>query len=232
MKKSLILIAVAALFISCDALIDSIDGDGNSSKTYQTISYDNPKIGQTSVYVGVYIENYSNQNMTCIEYSDSLIWKVLRVEDDTIELMQIFVYNNMILKAADEFTRDTSYCTLELYNDSINVVYPVPIDTRIFGVPNLYLGYYKPLPQHTLIRASADNSCLQRYQLASKVEYLYESLFIDGTRYSDVSMYVDNIEMQVDGPGFTFIYSMDEGLLACYVVNPWTDTGSGWKRVK
>lgn len=232
MKKAIILIFVTSLLLSCDALIDNLDGSNSKNiSNSNPVSFSNPEVGQSTIYVGLYIENYSNEHMSCSEYSDTLKIEVVDFNANAIELRQIFIYNNMILKSSDFNAYDTTYFTIELFNDSIKAIYPVPIIAQVIVAPNLFLWYNPSIPQETTNPATFTGGCLPKIPQQLKAEYLLSNLVIEDKTYSNISLFVNNTDMQVDGPGYTFIYSMKDGLIASYITNPWTDTGSGWKRI-
>lgn len=49
-----------------------------------------------------------------------------------------------------------------------------------------------------------------------------------GKTYDRLNMIQENLGMAVDGPGFTYIYSGDDGMVRQYTVSWWTNTGEGW----
>lgn len=222
------------MLLSCDALIDNLNGNNNKPPqniTYDPVSFSHPKVGQASLYVKVDLENISTPGMTCSEQNDTLLLEVIYIDDNVIELMQITTYDDRMANFDYEFPKDTSYLTIELYEDSIYVTYPVPIEKGPIVVGSPFLWYNSRIPQETTSPITLANSCLPKYFLQARVEFLVDSVAIDDRTFYDVSMFIDNSDMQVDGPGYTFVYSMDEGLIASYVVNPFVDAGNGWKRI-
>ncbi len=105
-----------------------------------------------------------------------------------------------------------------------------PDNTGAIVYSRLFFTREIPLP---LSEITSQEMQLQGWKTAPANSGLYQEGFcenceLNGTAYPYLNFVVDNSDMAVDGPGFTWVYATNAGLVRCFTVNPWTGQGSGW----
>jgi len=50
--------------------------------------------------------------------------------------------------------------------------------------------------------------------------------------YNRLNVAIRNTPMQVDGPGISFVYNLNEGIVRTSTYSWWTGTGQGWDRIR
>lgn len=50
-------------------------------------------------------------------------------------------------------------------------------------------------------------------------------------QYENLNVFINNVHMQVDGPGETTVYNMEQGIVRTSFYSWWTQTGLGWDRI-
>lgn len=194
------------------------------------ISLKHPQVGQTSRYVLLKGERYFDDSQPDA-YSYAADTLVVELVDETATGFRIREYLTEFSASKSSpmpevpFPDSVTYYEMQLQGDSVlfssNEEFftsrLLPFASRPFSLsvfqsnPTSFVGWKTELPYCECYR-----------------EAFVEELSLFGYTYPDLNVIIDNLAMQVDGPGYTVVYSADAGWVRTYVVNWWTQTGQGW----
>ncbi len=193
------------------------------------IQFDNLQVGQKSYYELLTIENFwENENFEYIQ--DTLIVEVVAKQTSNVfEIKEYFLNPSERLEEVfwNNYEDVTNIWTLK--NDSIFITNS---DSKY--ISTLLTFSRGPIPIHNISQQKAQIKGWKidvPYQ-GSYHEYYIEDYVLKGFEYEHLNAIVDNMGMQVDGPGYTFVYNNQSGFVKTAIYSPWTGTGNGFDLIR
>jgi len=217
----LVVIALNSCKKDCPEIPDPTTGDG--------LRFDNLAVGQTARYIGLLGENYYTPSTGDFAYTDdTLLLKIVAQDANGFQVAESLHYVGDVDDWMAQEKDSTYFYYLKVQNDTIRVQ-PIGSDflhSRIFtyGVSQSGLPLKKITSQQVSISGwkTSFNYCECR-QEGYAVGY---ELF--GQTYDYLNVIVENSFMAVDGPGETYVFSKNHGIVRFSEYGWWTQAGYGW----
>lgn len=225
------LVCVLALGLaSCDILSSS------GGPRRKPVSLVNPQVGQSSRYLYFTHDCFYCRGVTVRTFQpDTLILELLAIETDGIVLRERISKGSLA-------RRDS------LHADSVGLWRPAEIndyklkifkDTIVFEEhsPGLFgsrlvegIGF-QPLPLVGIPEVLITLDDWKASTCTCNMQGLNQGFSQLGNTYSELIVIIDQEIMATDGPGFVFLYSLEDGLVMSYSSNPWTNSSLGWGKL-
>ena len=227
------LLVLTTIFSACsdDDLIEEEECRTPSNH----IDFTNPAEGQTSSYLLLTGEQYFDDNNNfSFEYTgDTLILTVESITSDGI-LIKEELSEGSTGEALSSWILDIDlphYITAVIDNDSIQFFPEVAINpaSLLFGghVYNDKLPLTNITENETTIEGWKNGL---GYCECDREGFVTDTNLL-GYDYERLNIAIRNAEMQVDGPGHTYVYSANEGIVRYSIYSWWSSTGIGWDRL-
>lgn len=225
MKHYIILLLLINL-MACDKQ-DLEENQGPQSNFTNHIQFESPQIGQKSTYLG----------FTAAGYGDPDRYDDFQYNGDTLKLEIVDqMGHNFIVH--QQMTGNNEEYTFQFYIDQEELVI-TDLDPDIYTIePFLYWlgldGWGLSDTMRLNLTTFTKEVSIKGWQIEASPEngnyaLLHaEEVEILGNQFSNINIIVDNIPMQVDGSGKTYLYSKADGFVRTTTYSPWTLEGSGW----
>ena len=221
----LLIVFLAAILAGCHLLVDPDDGPTSAGNR---INFSNLKVGQESRYLYLAGDNYRDQATNDFHYTgDTLVVRITAVTDSGF-LVEEFITPGSPIRNTGQSNEwlDSTFPYLLKADAGLLRVVPFErewLETKLFpGTDALALS---PIPDPQIgingWKTTAPYCECYHQGYAQNVEIL-------GHNYPRLNVVVDDRFMQVDGPGTTYLYSAEDGMVRSTQVSWWTGTGQGW----
>lgn len=197
-----------------------------------SIRFDSLEIGQVSRYKAFIGQNYRSPNLSPFEYIGGvLVMEIVDQNSDGWVVKEFFESAPNVPEHLRTFLDpDTTFTyALRVEQDVLRVIAQgTELRSRLFFPrvrPDLPL---RPFGEHEteLMGWKTTLPYCECYR-----EAFIEDAEVGGRTYPDVNAVVDNDFMQVDGPGATYLYSAEDGLVRSVWYSWWTGEGLGFDRI-
>ncbi|MCH9032142.1 MAG: hypothetical protein IIB00_07780 [candidate division Zixibacteria bacterium] len=210
-----------------------------SSQGHGRINFANLEVGQSSSYIRFKGENYfASDDSSFVYFSDTLIVTVIAKNSGWFTIEEK-------ISAGSLARRDSAHADSALLQDATNIytnriavimdsLYLEHASTRFvesylfqFSLQDVFyidgaLSLERITEPEVVLHGWKTNDCACNFQgTVSEYDQL-------GIEYQDLNVIVNNESMRTDGPGHTYLYSREDGLVHLYWVNPWTQRAIGW----
>lgn len=218
------LLLLALCLISCDSMTD----EGMPNAPANPIVFSSLAIGQQSWYVRFYGEDYRDPNNLAFEYTpDTLVVEVVQATEDGYVFIEYLRPGSTALEENETFYMpDSTQYLVRIANDQLQVF---GID-QTYHNSNLFMSYREPLPLAPIQENKAEirgwKTSLSNSESYRK-GYIIDYRLFDRT-YPRLNVIIDDTDMQVDGPGKTFLYAKEAGIVRSSSASAWTSQGWGW----
>lgn len=205
---------------------------GDSAGTEQAVNWCGLEVGQATKYLRFQgyqyfqAEDYDN----FAYFDDTLVLEITQANGANFTISEYFTAGSPI--------RDSMNAWPVQWPDSV-LTYQVSVseDTLYLDFADGPYGssrffYSEKIPLHPLegeadiIGWKTDLPYCECHQEAMDTSW---TLF--GATYENVRIHIDNRDMAVDGPGFTYLYHPIDGMLRSVTYNWWTQQGYGYDRL-
>lgn len=214
-------------FTACDLIF--APNDSTNETATSRLRFDTPAIGQKSTYIALRAKNYFNPDSIAFEYlTDTLVVEIVDQTDD------FFVIN--------EYLTPGSASRHGMGNESFpdsTFTYQIKVTggtLRVMDIGNDYVQsrlfqfYNRTVPLNAIAAPEVD---IRGWKTSFPYCECYNEGFTTNyeqlaRRYDRLNVVMDDVDMQLDGVGHTFLYSKKYGLVRKTVVSWWTQEGQGW----
>ena len=208
------------------------DPDADEADDYpENISFGNPAVGQQSIYIGFEGESYWSREGS--DHYGNFTGDKLVVEI-TGKTSNGFVVDETLRREAggrySVLTDTTRKYVILIQNDTLIAPYSmIEMSSFLFGDRAFLGSSYIPL---------ADFTGHQVYILGWRTSHPKEACYQEGytvdyqglaQSYDQLNVVIDNCAMLVDGPGYTWIYSRQAGMVRSFTVIGDLGSGMGWE---
>ena len=193
------------------------------------ISLINPQVGQQNCYLHFHGTDYCStdgfENITY--YNDTLILTI-----DSVLTTGDFIVSEALSGGSDgtiwslTTADDNVLHTFHFENDSLSILSD-PTTTSLWS----WLGSYS-LDPIDLNDYSENQTFIKGWKTGNSCTPNSSGFAIDqnilGKSYNHLNIQIDDSAFDFDGEGYTYIYSLEHGIIAYSSVSPWTMYGVGW----
>lgn len=227
MQKQLLLLLLLAVIAlnsckkDCPELPAPITGDG--------IRFDHLAVGQTARYLGLLGENYYLPSTDDFAYAnDTLLLKIVAQDVNGFKVAESLHYVGDVDDWMAQEKDSIYFYYLKVETDTLKVkpASGIYLNSRLFT----YWAQERGIPLNKITKEQVSiagwktsfNYCECR-QEGYAVDY---ELF--GQTYEYLNVIVENSFMAVDGPGETYVFSKNYGIVRFSEYGWWTQAGYGW----
>ena len=210
---------------------DSMTDDHSAPENGHAIDFSALNVGQESSYVRFEGEDYRDTENLNFEYTpDTLVVQVVQATEGGYVFMEYLRPGSRGLVENDAFYMpDSIRYLVSIVDDQLRVS---GID-QLYHLSHLFWNYQEALPLEDTQENEVD---IRGWKTSLPFTELYRSGYVVdfqlfGKTYSRLNVVVDDTDMQVDGPGKTFLYSIEEGIVRSSSASAWTGHGWGWDRL-
>ena len=237
MKKYLFAICVLIIFLSvgCDKekLVDPKENHGLN------INFNDLQVGQINTYLRYtavgYRDTNSHQNFTY--QKDTLHVAVTDQEGDFFLVEEYLTRNSEIFDEENgQFFEDTIIYKIKIEGDTL-VVQGKPDDYSSYLFTQFSTADWNVnedrIMKFPITDITNQKTEIKGWKTTSGYSESYKTFFAEeceilGKDFGRVNVIVDNVPMQVDGNGSTYIYNRDFGFVKSFTYGWWVDNGTGW----
>lgn len=200
-----------------------------NSRFANILQFDNLQVGQQSYYQLLTIDNFwQNANFEYIE--DTLVVEVVaKLADHVFEIKEYFLNPSERLDTIlwDNYEEVTNIWTFK--NDSIEITNN---DSKYISTILTFSRGQIPVHNISVQKAQIKGWKIDVPYQGSYNEYYIKNFELNGFTYEHLNAVVDNVSMQVDGPGYTWIYNEQSGFVKMATYSPWTGSGIGFDLIR
>lgn len=196
------------------------------------INFVKPAVGQRSIYIGFEGESYWSQedSACCWNFTtDTLLVEI------TEKTSNGFVVNETLIRESggrySTLIDTTNDYEMLVQNDTLVIASTVLVGTRsfLFGTSPFSGGFTFPLTDFTDFEVY-----IWGWRTSHPKKGCYQEGFVEDYQglartYDRLHVVIDNCAMMVDGPGYTWIYSRQAGIVRTFTVSAWFGNGWGWE---
>lgn len=193
------------------------------------ISFRDLEVGQRAYYLGLLGENYFNSSTNDFVYTDdTLVLSVVGEDSIGYKVTESVHYNGDVDNWMVPDKDSTYVYYLKVENDTLRIL-PAGtkhVASRIFDYVVQTTGLPLALFSERTINISGwktDSGYCECRWTGYDDEYHQF-----GAYYSMLNVLIENSPMALDGPGRTFVYAADAGLVRFSTYSWWTQSGYGW----
>lgn len=214
MNKIYLLILI--FLISCD------DNSNEISNSSNHVSFENPEVGQKSIYIGFTGTDYFTENTSWEYTQDSVIIEITEIESGvlTIKEQQIFSSSESnIIEYYYQIEVVNNKLFFDLNGQNSSIFYSYSNDS------NYQIDFNLPEKQ-----ASTDGWKIES-DSTSQMNDKFDIGFFETSNGKFLNVKSDRYfePMAVDGPGSIRFYNKTDGILKLYSINPWFAQASGFE---
>ncbi len=208
---------------------------------YDTLSYTAPvnlagfddlEVGDEYRYVYFLGENYFVQDNCNYEIlSDTLEIEVCGIEDGKYVVSEKINPNSAMLNDDYYFFKDSVFVNYwSIRNDSL-IIDQHPSNENFYS--HLFLRNPNSL---SLIEDMENETEICGWKTTDS-GYEWETMqhalndTIAGEIFPHINITINNVSMALDGPGYSFYYTLEDGILRTSEYSAWTGAGVGWERL-
>lgn len=220
----LLLFLLTLGLIACDSMIDG----GTPNAPADPIVFSSLAVGQQSLYVRFYGEDYRDPNNLTFEYTpDTLVVEVVHATEDGYVFMEYLRPGSRALEENETFYMPDSIQYLVLIADDQLQVFGID---QTYHNSKLFMSYREPLPLNPIQENKVE---IRGWKTSLHYSESYRKGYIIGYQqfdktYPRLNIVVDDTDMQLDGPGQTFLYAAEVGIVRSSSASWWTGQGWGW----
>ncbi|MCC7246443.1 MAG: hypothetical protein IT269_12240 [Saprospiraceae bacterium] len=221
-------IFATALLTACNKKDHSLDDPQPNNSG--PIRFDHPFVGQQSKYLLLTGEDYYQPAAPndFIYQSDTLQLTIVAQDVNGYIIEEKLLYNGSVTPWLASDKDSIYHYAMKIENDSVKIkkLSGNYFRSRIFGYHPNYYGL--PLQSFTnqkteIIGWKTDFSYCECYRTAYTENYTQF-----GINYNRLNVLIQNSPMQLDGPGETFVYEKQYGIVRASTYSWWTQSGIGW----
>jgi len=193
------------------------------------ISFENLAIGQTSKYLGLWGEDYYNDNNDIFGYTDdTLELKIVGQDAQGFKVRESFHYVGDVVDWLKPDKDSVYYYYLEIVNDTLRI-HPGQANnflSRIFAYHTSKSGL--PVANITSPKIEITGWKTAMTYCECRRTGFAENYSLFGQNYPLLNVVVENSPMSFDGNGETYVYSKSDGIIRFSTYSWWTQSGIGW----
>ncbi len=189
------------------------------------IDFSHLEVGQRSVYAGFVGQDYGTRENTDVTYTGDLLVVEVVAETDTG-----FVFRETVTSGPDSGGVLQAGEVFEWVGRMVDDTFErVPLDTPFImsrllpNAPDAFnMGMIEGVEAEIIGWVTSVPYC-ECYVEGHVLGYRQF-----GRHYNRLNLVVDDVDMQRDGPGQTYLYSREYGFVRASETSWWTQQGSGW----
>ena len=210
------------LIVGCkDPKLGPDDGKKPNEQLNQ-ISFDNPAVGQKSVYVHFVAFELWQRDSKEINYTnDTLTLEITNQIDDNT----FIITETMSGSYFERYDVMQNEFTMKVYADSISFEGKDYSGLALFGQQNLSLVPTSKNEFETKDWVIAPNTSDKNLD-----GYIFD-YSVGDTSFAGINAFVNYEPMTYDGPGTAIAYNRELGVVRSYTINPWTAQADGFDLV-
>lgn len=217
--------------ISCLLFLVGCRKDGDETIVAGKISFQDPQVGQRSMYVSLVGDDYKQLNNHHFEYlADTLIAEIMEKDTAGYLVREYLTSGSASLNGASyvAFADSTIYYYLRFEQDEIHIKNLHPrLTSRLFFF-NTSVDESLPMQDFTDLQVEFKG-------WKTNIPYstnLYKAFVVDYRQfdavYDRLNVMIDNRPMKNRGAGHTHVYSAKHGLIRSCQYSWYTSKGFGW----
>lgn len=193
------------------------------------IRFDQLSVGQRSRYIGLEAENYHSGDGSEFTYSDdTLVLEIVGQDAQGFKVAETLHYVDSVSNW-HEYDRDSTYLYyLTVIGDTLRLT---PVGAPYFR-SRLFVYYASsdglPLANFGDMEVAIKGWKTDLPYCECRKTGFTKDYTLFGESYPLLNVLLDNTSMQVDGPGHTYVYSAEDGVVKFSQYSWWTSTGYGW----
>lgn len=236
MKNTLILLSLLSLsiFTACEKEDhQDILPEVPTELLTGSLNFSDWEIGDKFSYVMLSGEGYWDSNPSFEYTGDTLICEVIDKKENEFVVKESLSRNSSIFTAPEPYYYNADSIFINNWSVVEDELYIIPTGINNYFRSHLFYREYVPIALNEFVEEKIEiNSWITDYNSTDFNKELYaEDFTLLGQSYDRLNVVVNNEAMAADGPGFTYIYSKDHGIVRTTTVSPWFGTGIGWDRL-
>ncbi len=227
MRKLTLLLALFLLYIGGCSSPNSPVQEG-----VKTISFSQLAVGQQSTYIKFIGYGYFSPDSNRYEYmNDTITVKITGKTSNAFVIKEYYSpFSETLIKIRHKeiFLDSTAQYLATVRNDSI--IFYKETDNYFYSILfDFIVGELKFDLKDFKAEKADKNGWKTTLSYCECYKEAYTQNFeLFGKIYDRLNIIMNDTQMQVDGPGKTYIYSARDGMVRTYIVNWWNQTGIGW----
>jgi hypothetical protein len=219
-----------AILVVSAVLLHACKKDPISFPAGGGIRFDSMAVGQSARYVCLFGENYVSVTSGDFVYTDdTLVMEIVAQDANGFKVAERLRYAGTVHAWMADEPDETYYYYLSTENDSLQLK-PASaglLRSRIFSY-GMTTKRKLPLTDITTnpVAIAGWKTAFPYCECRQEGYALDYSLF--GQTYDRLNVVVENSDMAVDGPGETYIYAPQYGIVRFSIYSWWTQSGYGW----